>query len=37
MSLAGASLPIVLVPVGTDEDALDACLAALDPIYKPKQ
>lgn len=30
MSLAGASLPIVLVPVGTDEDALDACLAALD-------
>jgi len=30
VSLAGASLPIVLVPVGTDEDALDACLAALD-------
>ena len=30
MSLADASLPIVLVPVGTDEDALDACLAALD-------
>ncbi|HOZ24125.1 MAG TPA: glycosyltransferase [Thermomonas sp.] len=30
MSLAGAPLPIVLVPVGTDEDALDACLAALD-------
>ena len=30
MSPAGASLPIVLVPVGTDEDALDACLAALD-------
>ena len=30
MSLASASLPIVLVPVGTDEDALDACLAALD-------
>lgn len=30
MSLAGASLPIVLVPVGTDEDALDASLAALD-------
>ena len=24
------ALPIVLVPVGTDEDALDACLAALD-------
>ncbi len=30
MSPAGASLPIVLVPVGTDEDALDACLSALD-------
>jgi hypothetical protein len=30
VSLAGAPLPIVLVPVGTDEDALDACLAALD-------
>ncbi|HPM57453.1 MAG TPA: glycosyltransferase [Thermomonas sp.] len=28
--MAGAPLPIVLVPVGTDEDALDACLAALD-------
>jgi len=24
------ALPIVLVPVGTDEEALDACLAALD-------
>lgn len=30
MSQAGAALPIVLVPVGTDEDALDACLAALE-------
>ena len=30
MSRADAALPIVLVPVGTDEDALDACLAALD-------
>lgn len=30
MSPAGAALPIVLVPVGTDEAALDACLAALD-------
>ena len=35
MSPAGAplpvaSLPVVIVPVGTDEDALDACLAALD-------
>lgn len=30
MSVAGAALPIVLVPMGTDEDALDACLAALD-------
>ena len=27
---AGTALPIVLVPVGTDEDALDACLAALE-------
>lgn len=35
MNPAGAplpvtSLPVVIVPVGTDEDALDACLAALD-------
>lgn len=30
MSRNGAVLPIVLVPVGADEDALDACLAALD-------
>ena len=30
MSPAASALPIVLVPVGTDEDALDACLAALD-------
>ncbi|QNN71594.1 glycosyltransferase family 2 protein [Thermomonas carbonis] len=28
--MSGASLPIVLVPVGTNEDALDASLAALD-------
>ena len=27
---ANASLPIVLVPLGADEDALDACLAALE-------
>jgi len=26
----GAALPIVLVPLGTDDAALDACLAALD-------
>ena len=26
----GAELPIVLLPVGVDDDALDACLAALD-------
>lgn len=26
----GAELPIVVVPVGTDEDALDACLGALE-------
>ena len=30
MSPATAALPIVLVPVGVDEDALDACLAALE-------
>ena len=24
------TLPVVLVPVGVDDDALDACLAALD-------
>ncbi len=30
MSSAASALPIVLVPVGVDEDALDACLAALD-------
>lgn len=30
MSQAASTLPIVLVPVGVDEDALDACLAALD-------
>lgn len=29
-SLRAVHLPIVLVPVGVDEDALDACLAALD-------
>lgn len=30
MSQGASSRPIVLVPVGVDEDALDACLAALD-------
>lgn len=30
MAALPGALPIVLVPVGTDEDALDACLAALD-------
>ena len=30
MSPAASVLPIILVPVGADEDALDACLAALD-------
>lgn len=29
-SRAATALPIVLLPVGTDDDALDACLAALD-------
>ncbi len=32
---AGASLPIVLVPAGADEDALDACLAALEAGTPP--
>ena len=27
---AASSLPIVLLPIGTDDDALDACLGALD-------
>ena len=30
MTKDAASLPIVLVPLGADEDALDACLGALD-------
>ncbi|WP_411832996.1 glycosyltransferase family 2 protein [Pseudoxanthomonas mexicana] len=30
MSAAGAELPVVLLPVGVDDDALDACLGALD-------
>jgi len=30
VSEAGAALPVVLLPVGVDDDALDACLAALD-------
>ena len=29
-SSAASSLPIVLLPIGTDDDALDACLGALD-------
>lgn len=29
-SVRGAALPVVLLPVGADDDALDACLAALD-------
>lgn len=29
-SVRSAALPIVLLPVGADDDALDACLAALD-------
>ena len=32
---AGAALPIVLLPVGVDDDALDACLAALDAGTPP--
>ena len=30
MTGGGESLPVVLVPIGTDDAALDACLAALD-------
>lgn len=30
MSPVAAALPVVLLPVGTDDDALDACLGALD-------
>ena len=33
--LRAANLPVVLVPVGVDEDALDACLAALDAGTPP--
>ena len=29
-ALPNSTLPVVLVPVGVDDDALDACLAALD-------
>ena len=32
---APGTLPVVLVPVGPDEDALDACLAALDAGTPP--
>ncbi|HRO62165.1 glycosyltransferase [Thermomonas sp.] len=35
MSPAGAPTPIVLLPVGSDEGALDACLAALDAGTPP--
>lgn len=35
MKRAGAALPIVLVPVGTDEEALDGCLAALETATPP--
>ena len=28
--MTAAALPIVLLPIGTDDAALDACLAALD-------
>ena len=31
----GAALPIVLLPLGSDDDALDACLAALDAGTPP--
>lgn len=35
MNPPGASLPVVLVPVGSDEGALDGCLAALDAGTPP--
>lgn len=35
MSRSGATLPIVLVPLGADEEALDASLAALDAATPP--
>ena len=34
-SAACAALPIVLLPVGVDDEALDACLAALDAATPP--
>jgi hypothetical protein len=30
MTGGGGSLPVVLVPLGVDDAALDACLAALE-------
>ncbi|RYZ73739.1 MAG: glycosyltransferase [Lysobacteraceae bacterium] len=30
MTAPGAALPVILLPVGVDDDALDACLGALD-------
>ncbi|MGN7832215.1 glycosyltransferase family 2 protein [Pseudoxanthomonas sp. 22568] len=30
MSAAAAALPIILLPIGADDDALDACLGSLD-------
>lgn len=35
MSRSGAALPIVLVPLGADEEVLDASLAALDAATPP--
>ena len=35
MTLPAAAVPVVLVPVGVDDDALDACLAALDAGTPP--
>ncbi len=32
---AASTLPVVLLPVGVDDDALDACLAALDACTPP--
>ncbi len=34
-AVPGSAMPVVLVPVGVDDDALDACLAALDAGTPP--
>jgi GT2 family glycosyltransferase len=36
MGASSSALPVVLLPVGVDDDALDACLAALDAGTPPE-